>query len=285
MYKNIVVGYDGSEFSKAAFKEAALWVKKHGGKVYLVHAVYFDSEEFAILPSQLEKRFELSGKVCLEAKKAIQEEVGLEAESFVCEGEPPEVLIDIVRGKNADLIALGTYGKRGIKRLLMGSVTTQVILDAPCDVLVVKRPCSKCTGSYASILLPFDGSETSKKAMARAIEMSKTDGSQITVLYVIPRYEEMVEFFRTDSIKNSLRKEAEKVIKEAEKAAKDHGVAVKTEIREGHVADEIIRASETLMSDLIIMGTYGWRGVNKALIGSTSNHVVTLAACPILVVK
>lgn len=285
MYKNIVVGYDGSEFSKAAFKEAAFWVKKHGGKVYLVHAVYFDSEEFAILPSQLEKRFELGGKVCLEAKKAIQEEVGLEAESFVCEGEPPEVLIDIGRGKNADLIALGTYGRRGLKRLLMGSVTTQVILDAPCDVLVVKRPCSKCTGSYASILLPFDGSETSRKAMARAIELSKTDGSQITVLYVIPRYEEMVEFFRTDSIRNSLRKEAEKVIKEAEKAAKDQGVSVKTEIREGHVADEIIRASETLKSDIIIMGTYGWRGVNRAVIGSTSNRVITFAVCPILVVK
>lgn len=285
MYNNIVVGYDGSEFSKAAFKEAALWVKKHGGKVYLVHAVYFDSEEFANLPAQLEKRFELGGKVCLEAKRAIQENVGIEAESLVCEGEPPDVLIDISRGKSADLIALGTYGRRGLKRLLMGSVTSQVILDAPCDVLVVKRPCSSCTGSYASILLPFDGSETSRKAMVRAIELSKVDGSRITVIYVIPRYEEMLEFFRTDAIKNSLRKEAEKVIKEAEKTARDHGVSINTEIREGYPADEIIRASENLKIDLIIMGTYGWRGVNKAIIGSTSNRVISLATCPILVVR
>ena len=59
MYKSIVVGYDESLSSKAALKEASLWVKVHGGKLILVHAVYFDQEEFAILPSQMEKRFEI----------------------------------------------------------------------------------------------------------------------------------------------------------------------------------------------------------------------------------
>ncbi len=287
MYTTIVVGYDGSESSKAALKEAALRVKNRKGRLFLVHAVFFDQEEFAILPSQLEKRLELGSHVCLQAKEDLQSQIGLNGsvESYVCEGEPPDVLVDIARGKQADLIALGTYGRRGLKRLLMGSVTSSVILNAPCDVLVVKRPCSECTGSYQSILVPFEGSESSRKAMARAVDLAKTEGSHVTVLYVIPRYEEMVEFYRSESIRKRLRAEAEKVIGEAVKIAQAGGVAVAPEIREGHPADEIVSAADKRENDLIAMGSYGWKGVNKAILGSTTNRVVAHANCPILVVK
>jgi nucleotide-binding universal stress UspA family protein len=133
MYSTIVVGYDESESSKAALKEASLRVKEKNGKLYLVHAVYFDQEEFAILPSQMEQRFAAGTHVCKLAKQDLQAQFGLNGsvESFVCEGEPPEVLVEIAQGKKADLIALGTYGRKGLKRLLMGSVTSQVILNAP----------------------------------------------------------------------------------------------------------------------------------------------------------
>ena len=96
MYANIVVGYDESLSSKAALKEASLRIKKHGGKLSLVHAVCFDEEEFAILPSQMEKRFELGTKVCLHAKNSISADYGLnsDVESYVRQGEPPEVIIE-----------------------------------------------------------------------------------------------------------------------------------------------------------------------------------------------
>ena len=287
MYNTIVVGYDESESSKAALKEASLRVKKHNGKLYLVHAVYFDQEEFTILPSQMEKRFEMGAHVCKLAKQDLQAQFGLNGsvESFVCEGEPPDVLIDIAQGKKADLIALGTYGRKGLKRLLMGSVTSEVILNAPCDVLVVKRPCGACTGNYKSILLPFDGSVFSRKALIRTAELSKTDGARVTILYVIPRYEEMVEFFRTDSIRNSLYQEAEKVVNEAKKVASEMGIAVQAEVLEGYAADEIIKTAEKRESDLIVMGTYGWKGMSKAIMGSTTNRVIAHANCPIPVVK
>ena len=287
MYSTIVVGYDESESSKAALKEASLRVKDRNGKLYLVHAVYFDQEEFVILPSQMEKRFEMGTHVCRQAKQDLQAQFGLNGniESFVCEGEPPEVLIDIAQGKKADLIALGTYGRKGLKRLLMGSVTSQVILNAPCDVLVVKRPCNECTGSYRSLLVPYDGSEFSKKALSRAASMAKADGGQVTVLYVIPRYEEMMEFYRSDSIKKSLHAEAEKILGEATKIAAALGISIRTEVREGHASDEIVAVAQKLENDLIAMGTYGWKGVNNAMMGSTTNRVISHASCPILVVK
>ena len=285
MYTTIIVGYDESEASKAALKESSLWVKKHGGRLFLVHALFFNEEEFSNLPAQREQRLELGGKICKTAKQTILAEDAIEVESLICEGEPPEVITDVARGKEADLIALGTYGKRGLRRLLMGSVTVEVILKATCDVLVVKRQCSKCTGQYGSLLVSFDGSESSRKALKRACELSKIDNAVVSVLYVIPRYEEMIEFFKTDSVKKSLQREAEKIIAQAQKTAVESGVGLKTYIREGNAADEIISAAEGLENDLIVMGTYGWKGFSKAVMGSTTRRVVTHASCPILVVK
>jgi nucleotide-binding universal stress UspA family protein len=287
MYKTIVVGYDESLSSKAALKEASLRVKEEGGTLYLVHAVYFDQEEFAILPSQMEKRFEVGTHLCLNAKKDLQAEVGLNGnvESIICEGEPPEVIVDTAAGKKADLIALGTYGRKGIKRLLMGSVTSRVILNAPCDVLVVKRPCTQCAGKYHSLLVPYDGSESSKEALSRACALSKSDGSEVAVLYVIPRYEEMMDFFKTESVKKSLYQEAEKIVGAAKEVAAGLGVQIKAVVQDGHAGDKIVEIADKMNHDLIVVGTHGWRGVNKAIMGSTAERVIAQASCPILVVR
>ena len=111
MYKTLVVGVDDSLSSKAAVIEASNHIKKHGGKVILVHAVFFDTEEFGIAPEQLEKRLKIGEKKCVESKNMVSGEFGIDVESILCEGEPPEVILDVAKGKNADLIVLGTYGR------------------------------------------------------------------------------------------------------------------------------------------------------------------------------
>lgn len=285
MYKTILVGFDDSLPSKAALNEASNWVKRNGGKVILVHAVYFDTEEFGIAPEQLEKRLKIGEKACLQTKEMLTSEFGIEVQSLLCEGEPPEVILDVAKGKKADLIVLGTYGRKGLNRLLMGSVTSHVIVNSGIDVLVVKKQCTECTGIYKSILVPFDGSEFSKKALDRACKLSKVDGANIMVLYVIPRYEEMIEFFRTDSIQQSLFDEAEKIMGEAKKIALPYEVSIAATIQEGHAADKIVEIADKLKNDLIIIGTYGWKGVNKAIMGSTTERVIMNAKSPVLVVR
>lgn len=285
MYKTVLVGIDDSEFSKAAVIEVANWIKRHGGKLILVHAVFAGEEEFGYVAKQYEKRLELGRKMCSKTEYMVVSEFGIEAEAIVRDGEPPEVITDIAHEQNADLIAMGTHGRRGLKRIFMGSVTSSVIVNSPCDVLVVKRPCIECTGIYSSILLTFDGSEFSKNALNRACQLSKIDGNEITVLYVIPRYQEMINFFKTESIKKSLLKEAQKIMDTAIEIASGHGVSIKTKIDEGHVGDEIVETAIKLKSDLIIMSTHGWRGFNKAIMGSTTQRVLIDAPCPILVVR
>ncbi len=285
MYKNILVAFDNSEYSKAALVESSNWIKRHGGRIILVNAVYFDEEEFSIAPDQREKRFELGRAACLSSKEAVSSQLGIEIESLVCEGEASDIITETAREKKADLIAMGTHGRRGLNRLIMGSVTSSVLVNSPVDVIVIKKLDAKSPGAYPSILLPFDGSEFSKKALERACQLSKLDGSEVTILYVIPRYEEMIGFFRTDSIRRSLSSEAEKIVDGARKIASAQGISVKTEIREGQTADEIVKAASRLKKDLIVMGTYGWQGINKVIMGSTTERVVMDAPCPVLAVK
>ncbi|MBI5847386.1 MAG: universal stress protein [Nitrospirae bacterium] len=285
MYETMVVGFDDSPSSKAALIEASNRARRQGGSVIMVHAVFFDSEEFGIAPEQLDKRLTIGNKVCMQSKEMVASEFGIEVQSLLCEGDPVEVILDVAQGKKADLIVLGTYGRKGLNRLLMGSVTTGVIAGAATDVLVVKKPCTECTGEYASILVPYDGSDFSKLAVKRACEIAKQDHSSVTVLYVIPRYEEMLEFFKTDSIRSSMMQEAEKITKSAKEFALLQGTTVNTHVSEGHAPDRIVEMAKEQKHDLIVMGSHGYHGVNKAILGSTTERVIMNAACPILVVR
>jgi nucleotide-binding universal stress UspA family protein len=287
MYNNIVVAFDDSEFSKAALTESAYWIKRHGGHILLVHAVFFDEEEFVISPEQREKRFELGKRACFMTQESFSSEFGLDGnlEAMVCEGEAHEAVVNVAETRKADLIALGTHGRKGLKKLFLGSVTSRVILSSPCDVLVVKKPCAKCTGVYSSILLSYDGSDFSKKALDQACELSRIDGSQITAVYVIPRYEEMIEFFATSFIKENLHIDAEKTMEKARVIARDHGVKINSEIAIGDEAEKIIETAKRLKTDLIVRGSYGRTGVNRAIMGSVAERVFINAPCPVLVVK
>jgi len=286
MYKKIIAGFDESSSSRAALNEAAHWIKRHGGELYIVHAVFFDAEEFGLAPTQLEKRLKAGEKICLQTKDSISEEFGIRATTLLCEGEPPEVIVSTASERHADLVMLGTYGRRGINRLLMGSVTSQVIANSPADVMVVKKACTDCKGTYSSILVPYDGSEFSKRALARATALARAEDAAITILYVIPRYEEMVGFFRTEAIRKSLQAEAEKIVDAAGEQASIEGVKTTALVREGHAADEIVALSKNgAKHDIIVMGSHGWQGVNKAIMGSTTERVIINTPVPVLVVR
>lgn len=286
MYEKIIVGYDDSEFSSAALCEAAGWIRRHGGTAVLAHAVFFSEEEFASLPDQREQRFKLGRNMCSAARDSMSEELGLNGNllAFVCEGEAHEVLVDMARAKNADLIALGTHGRKGIKKIFMGSVTSRVLQSSPCDVLIVRKA-GDCDARYRSILLSYDGSQHSKKALAKACDIAKMEGSEITTLYVVPRYEEMVEFISSSIIKENIALDARKILSEASGIAAELGVTVKTEIADGNEADKIVETARRLRSDLIIRGTHGWLGFNKAIMGSVIENVIVNAPCPILAVR
>ena len=285
MYGNLLVPYDDSEFSRAALLEAAHWTRRHQGELTILHAVFFDTEEFGIAPELREKRWRKGQEFCSAAKARLETELGIAAQVLFREGDPPAEVLAAAEGTGADLIVIGTHGRRGLSRLLMGSVTSHVIIHAGVDVLIVKKPCSTCRGAYTSILVPFDASAQSRHSLKRACALAKQDAAKVTLIYVIPRSEEMLDFMRTPMIEKSLRGEAGRILDKGKALASSLGFEAGAVIAEGHGGDEIARSVARDGHDLVVMGTSGWHGVNKALLGSTAERVIQDALCPVLVVK
>lgn len=140
-WKNILVATDGSEYGNAAVNEALKHAKKYGGALKIVHAINvmanFQEESPVFIPQLIE---DITRKVKsdLEALKVRAEKEGVSAEIFVKEDEPYRAIVDLAGELKSDVIVLGSHGRTGMQRLLMGSVTERVIGHANCAVLVVK---------------------------------------------------------------------------------------------------------------------------------------------------
>ena len=135
--KSILVATDGSEYSKAAIREAITLAKACSSKLYVL-SVIEANPEFEALAPQLVEKAEKETRDDLEAVKAEATKEGIECEAIVHEGEEPfRFIVDEASKHKVDLIVMGSHGRTGITRLMMGSVTTRVIGHAPCKVMVV----------------------------------------------------------------------------------------------------------------------------------------------------
>ena len=140
MYKKIMVGYDGTKFSDCALKEAIRLAKESGAKLLVVTAPQIDVELQALAPDAIEL-MEKKARLDLDRAAAKVQKAGLVCETkIVVTSSAQEALVEIAKKSKIDLIVLGTHGRTGIVRLLMGSTTARVIGHAPCNVLVVRCP-------------------------------------------------------------------------------------------------------------------------------------------------
>jgi nucleotide-binding universal stress UspA family protein len=131
----IVVGYDGSESAKRALERAATLA--NGGPVTVVSAVYLHAPAVRGGPV-IDPAEEAERKRELDEAKAILAAKGVAANTVVGHGDPAELLAAEAKDIGADLIVVGTRGLNLAKRAVLGSVSTKVVHEAPCDVLVVR---------------------------------------------------------------------------------------------------------------------------------------------------
>ncbi len=143
-FKNILVATDGSKYSDAAASEALGLAKRNGSALTVISVVPSElmtpaDIDFTITQRELiaEKEMREAEKNAKAVKEAAQKE-GVAVKAFVLSGRPAEAIIETAQEKKADLIVLGSHGRTGVERLLMGSVAERVIVLASCPVLVVK---------------------------------------------------------------------------------------------------------------------------------------------------
>ena len=214
------------------------------------------------------------------------------ADVDVCVVDAPNVAQEIVAQAevtHASLIVIGSHGRSGFERLLLGSITENVLRAARCPVMVVPRGVTPLpattTHPFARILCPVDFSCDALTALSRACQLAREAGSTATVLNVIdipaalyemPEFD--IEIYRRDAVSAS-RKRLSELIPEG--AARGLDVIVS----EGRPDHEILRVATERGIDLIVMGVQGRHAADLAVFGSTTHRVIRGASCPVLTVR
>jgi len=140
MFKKIMVGYDGTKFSDCALKDAIKLAKESQAKLLLVGVAEINVELQALAP-EANNVMEERTRADLDKAAAKVKKAGLSCEvKVIVTTSAQEALVETAKKSKVDLIVLGTHGRTGLMRLLMGSTTARVIGHAPCSVLVAPCP-------------------------------------------------------------------------------------------------------------------------------------------------
>jgi len=138
---------------------------------------------------------------------------------------------------------------------------------------------------FDKILIPTDGSDYTKEAIKKGLELAKVLDAEVTALYVVDQTS-FINFPMDStivSVYSLLEKEGKDAVNFVISEGAKLGLKVNVKIEEGSPARKILEASK--QHDLIVMGTLGRTGVSKLLLGSVAEKVVRFAECPVLVVR
>jgi len=179
------------------------------------------------------------------------------------------LIVEEAAQNKIDMIAVGRRGRSGLEKVLLGSAAAKVIGHAPCKVLVVPRAARI---GYKNILVATDGVEHASTAgTTEAIEIAKRTGSRLIVISVVP----------SEDQKEKARENAGDIAL----AVKHVGVHAEKIALIGKLHEVIAETTKRMGADLIVMGAYGKTGIKKLLMGSTTEKVIGMSGCAVLVAK
>lgn len=143
---------------------------------------------------------------------------------------------------------------------------------------------------FRRILCASDLSGASRRAFETAIAMAKTNRASLTVLHVVEPVmpvipEQYITSTTWQQVDTGARAWAERQLALLAAKGKKQGIRVRTLLRQGFAADEIVRAARSQRADLIVVGTHGRRGFSKLILGSVAERVVKIAPCPVVTVR
>jgi len=275
--QKLLVATDGSIFSESAIREAINLARTCSSKLIAVSVVK-TSPEFEDLVPQVFEKAEKEVREHLESVRSRASREGIDCKIVVHRGEKPfHDIVNVAEKNQVDMIIIGTHGRTGLKRLMMGSVTAKVIGHAPCNVLVVplhtKVECRK-------ILAATDGSRYSDQAASEAIGIAKRCGGSLIVLSVALSDKEII--LPEDDEEMMLAKDnVKKIVELAEK----EGIKPEGLTAIGKPYEAIVQTAKQKHADLIVVGSHGITGLDRLLMGSVTERVIGHSESAVLVVR
>jgi nucleotide-binding universal stress UspA family protein len=200
------------------------------------------------------------------------------------------------RALMSDLLVLGSHGRSGFERLLLGSVTESIVRTSPCPVMVVPARTATAAGPglignrQPRVLCAVDFSDASLAALEYAISLSEEADADLLLLHSIevpPELREHIPLprdFDLDRCHAEARAESLTRLRALVPASARIYCRVGTAVAEGAAYHRILATAAEQPADLIVMGRHGRGAVDLLLFGSNTARVIRAATCPVLIV-
>jgi nucleotide-binding universal stress UspA family protein len=206
-------------------------------------------------------------------------------------GGAVQQILKLAEALPADLIVLGTHGRGGFERLMLGSGADKVVRKAVCPVITVPRAAEEASASarFSRIVCATDFSEGSRAALSWALAFAGTPDARLTLVHVLdwPDVPEEGEPFASTltEARDRWLEQLRRRVHEALPAEARSGVTVEEVLATGTPYKEILQAAAERRADLIVMGVHGRGALDLRLFGSTTSEVLRRAACSVLTVR
>ncbi|MGA3294782.1 MAG: universal stress protein [Candidatus Acidiferrales bacterium] len=285
---NILYLTDFSEPSEAALPFAAAVAREYGAKVYSFHVLIPASYVYTT-PELTAAGIEAQEEAAQQNMQRIESQLsGVSHEGVVDRGISiwPS-LEQAIKDYRVDLIVLGTHGRTGAQKLLMGSVAEEVFRRSPVPVLTIgpwARGAAHKGAKFHRVLYATDFSKESADAAPYAISMAQENQARLILLHVMPPPETPLDGRAAeDRVSNAIFQLHEMVPTSAELWCKPEAV-----VQTGNAAEKILETAKERGADLIVLGVRdnrGHLGAATHLERATAHKVVAHAACPVLTVR
>ncbi|MDL1966383.1 MAG: universal stress protein [Candidatus Desulfofervidus auxilii] len=271
-HEKILVAIDVSEYTEMVANQALNLAGYCRSTLFALTVIEISPESMAMAGSlPFVEKMDKEARTTLDKIKAEAEKRNVDCETFVRHGlQPHRYIVEMAEEKEVDAIVIGTHGRTGLKKLLMGSVAARVIGYTPCSVLVVPL---KGTISLKNILVATDGSKYSEAAVKEAINIAKACPSVFTVICVVK-----------PGRPHEYREEAEKIVNQVKQEASQAGIEGEAIVRIGEPHEVIVEIAKEKNVGTIVMGRHGRTGLKKLLMGSVTERVIGFSPCGVLVV-
>ncbi len=294
--RRILCPTDFSDFSRRALDHAIALAGRHGSGIVLVHVI----PPF-IPPGALP--FPVTPSLDVNARQAALDALGRLAERARTAGVPTELevregpivahIVKLAESLPADLVVMGTHGLSGFERLMLGSVTEKVLRWASCPVLTVPRPTGDRElvpqAAFKAILCPLDFADPAAGALRLALSLARENAARLLLLHVVEGWAEDDardhSHWTVPEYRRFLEKEGCERLRASVGPQDRAALAVEDVLAAGKPYVEILRLAAERACDLIVMGVHGRGPVDVALFGSTAQHVVRAAGCPVITVR
>jgi nucleotide-binding universal stress UspA family protein len=287
-FRKILCPTDFSTGSQHALRVAARLAKESKAELVIAHSWHVPDIAFAefTFPGDLIRQLAEDAERGLAAVVQEAKSLGVESvTSTLTEGWPWKDLVEVVEKDDGfDLIVIGTHGRTGLRRVMLGSVAEKVIRHATCSVLAV-RPDTKLE-AFAHALCPTDFSESANAAVELASKVIPATGS-ITLFHVLEIPIAISGEMPVIGLERELDRQATTALEEAAGRLKGMG-SFKVDIRArlGYPGAQVLALIDADPSiDIVVMGSHGRTGISRAVLGSVAEKVVRHSRCPVLVAR